>query len=66
MSRKTFDPLACIPTPDAVRQKLKETLSLAERLRILLDLSERLQQSSIAEVTAEMAARRQGVTRASC
>ncbi len=32
-----------IPPPDAVRERLRETLTLAERLRILLELSERLQ-----------------------
>ena len=37
-----YDPLACIPAPDAVRHKLAETELLAERLRILLDVAERL------------------------
>jgi hypothetical protein len=31
-----------IPSPEAIRKRLTETLTLAERLRILLDLSERL------------------------
>lgn len=42
MPRKPYDPLAAIPSPDAIRQRLTETLTLAERLRILLDLAERL------------------------
>lgn len=42
MSRKPFDPLAVIPSPEAIRQRLTETLTLAERLRILLELAERL------------------------
>ena len=43
MSRKPYDPLAVIPSPEAIRQRLTETLVLAERLRILLELAERLQ-----------------------
>jgi hypothetical protein len=42
LPRKQYDPLAMIPSPDAIRQRLAETLTLAERLRILLDLAERL------------------------
>lgn len=42
MSKATLDPLARIPTPDAIRFRLQETERLAEKLRILLDLSERL------------------------
>ena len=42
MPRKQVDPLAVIPSPEAIRQRLTETLTLAERLRILLDLAERL------------------------
>ena len=42
MARRTYDPLGCIPAPDAVRDKLTETLTLAERLRILLALSEQI------------------------
>jgi hypothetical protein len=42
MPRKPYDPLACIPSPDAIRARLTETLTLAERLRVLLDLAERL------------------------
>lgn len=39
---QTFDPLACIPSPDVVRRKLEDALTLAERLRILLDVAERI------------------------
>ena len=42
MSRKPYDPLAVIPSPEAIRERLAETLTLAERLRILLDVAERL------------------------
>ncbi len=42
MSVKPYDPLAMIPSPDAIRQRLTQTLELAERLRILLELAERL------------------------
>ncbi|MBM3983994.1 MAG: hypothetical protein FJ304_27740 [Planctomycetes bacterium] len=42
MPRKPYDPLAVIPSPDAIRQRLTETLTLAERLRILLELADRL------------------------
>lgn len=42
LPRTPYDPLAVIPSPDAIRQRLTETLTLAERLRILLDLAERL------------------------
>lgn len=42
MQRKTFDPLAVIPSPEAIRARLIETQTLAERLRILLELAERL------------------------
>jgi hypothetical protein len=43
LPRKPYDPFAVIPSPDAIRQRLAETLTLAERLRILLELAERLQ-----------------------
>lgn len=42
MHRKPYDPLAVIPSPEAIRERLTETLTLAERLRLLLDLAERL------------------------
>jgi len=42
MPRKEFDPLDRIPSPEAVRERLSQTLALAERLRILLELAERL------------------------
>jgi hypothetical protein len=42
MARKRYDPLVIVPSPKTVRDKLIETLSLAERLRILLELSEKV------------------------
>ena len=42
LSRKPYDPLTLVPSPEAIRERLTETLTLAERLRILLDLAERL------------------------
>jgi hypothetical protein len=42
LARRPYDPLAVIPSPEAIRERLTETLTLAERLRILLDLAERL------------------------
>jgi hypothetical protein len=42
MQRKPFDPLARIPSPEAIRSRLIESVTLTERLRILLDLAERL------------------------
>lgn len=42
MARRPYDPLDFVPTPDVLRQQLQETQTLAERLRILLDLAERL------------------------
>ena len=42
MPRKPYDPLAFVPSPDVLREKLRETLTLVERLRLLLDLAERL------------------------
>ncbi len=43
MPRKSFDPLAVIPSSQAIREKLAETESLAVRLRILLDLAGKLE-----------------------
>ena len=42
MTRRPYDPLDCIPSPDVIREKLREALTQAERLRILLDVAERL------------------------
>ncbi len=42
MARKPYDPLAFVPSPEFLREQLTETQTLAERLQILLDLSERL------------------------
>lgn len=43
MPSKHYDPLAMIPSPEAIRIRLTQAETLAERLRILLDLAERLQ-----------------------
>jgi hypothetical protein len=43
MVRRLYDPLVCISSPDAIRPRLQETLTLAERLWLLLEMSERLQ-----------------------
>ena len=42
MARRPYDPLDFVPSPDVVRQKLAETLTIAERLRILLEFAEQL------------------------
>jgi hypothetical protein len=44
LPRKPYDPLARIPSPEALRERLSQTLALAEKLRILLELAERLHQ----------------------
>ena len=43
MAQKPYDPLAMIPSPEVIRTRLQQTLTLAERLRLLLDLSERME-----------------------
>jgi len=40
--KKIHDPLAWVPTPNVIRQRLDETLMLAKRLHILLELAEKL------------------------
>ena len=42
MPHKSYDPLAVIPSPEAVRERLSQTLVLAEKFRILLEVAERL------------------------
>jgi hypothetical protein len=42
MARKPFDPLHIIPSPEMIRAELEETETLAQRLRVLLDLAEKL------------------------
>lgn len=44
MPKKQFDPLASIPSPEAIRKRLQETLDFARRLEILLEVSERIRQ----------------------
>jgi hypothetical protein len=63
MSRRSFDPLACVPSPEAIREKLSETLTTAERLRILLDLAERLNLPVTTADTLATATDQQGVSR---
>lgn len=40
--RKKYDPLHFIPSVEVVREKLEETLELADRLKILLEVAERI------------------------
>jgi hypothetical protein len=61
MARQPYDPLAFVPSPDVIRKKLSETLTLAERLRLLLDLSERLDRTAAAADTPTPAGNRKGV-----
>lgn len=42
MPRTEYDPLAMIPSPDAIRKRLEQTERLADRLRILLDVADRI------------------------
>ncbi|QEL19498.1 hypothetical protein [Limnoglobus roseus] len=53
MPQKPFDPLARIPSPGVIRQKLTETRTLAERLQILLETSERIAAADGSGYTAE-------------
>jgi hypothetical protein len=43
MRGKSFDPLTFIPSAAAVRKQLCETERLAERLRVLLQVAERIE-----------------------
>lgn len=52
MARRAFDPLALVPPAGVIRDKLRETEHLAARLRIMLDLAERLEQSARAATPA--------------
>ncbi|MBN9518778.1 hypothetical protein J0H58_09700 [bacterium] len=42
MARRLYDPLDVIPEPGTIRERLVEAETLAQRLRVLLDLSEKL------------------------
>jgi hypothetical protein len=44
MARRPSNPLDLIPSPEAIRAKLIETRTLADRLQILLEVSERIHQ----------------------
>ena len=52
MARRSFDPLTLIPPAHVIREKLRETELLATRLRIILDLAERLERPVGAGVPA--------------
>jgi hypothetical protein len=40
--KQPFNPLNLIPSPEAIQKRLTETEALVERLRILLEVAERL------------------------
>lgn len=40
--RRSYDPLSFIPSPEPIRKHLNDTLGLVERLRVLLEVSERV------------------------
>jgi hypothetical protein len=61
--QKPYDPLAVIPSPDAIRKRLTETLTLAERLRILLELAERLHLPFVHATERSIPERAKGVDR---
>jgi hypothetical protein len=48
--KQQYDPLARIPSPEAIRERLSQTLALAEKWRILLEVAERLR---LADTTAD-------------
>lgn len=45
MPAKTANPLSAIPSADVVRRRLSETEREAEKLRILLDLAEKIERA---------------------
>jgi hypothetical protein len=53
MARRRYDPLDCIPSPEIVREKLRDIELLAERLRILLEVSERIHTSHCDRATGK-------------
>ena len=63
MARRPYDPLACIPSPDVIREKLREALTRAERLRLLLEIAERLRLPVTTADHLPPPAARQGVSR---
>jgi hypothetical protein len=48
-TRQEYDPLSAIPQPGIVREKLRDTERKAERLRILLRVSEEIHQETNAD-----------------
>jgi hypothetical protein len=61
MSRKSYDPLAYIPSADVIRRQLEEMELLASRLRVLLRVSEEISQTDREPDQGQAGA---GVTRA--
>lgn len=53
MPRTPYDPLTHIPRPHIVREHLRQTELLARRLRILLDVAERVHAEDKPEPGAE-------------
>jgi len=54
---KTYDPLTCIPSAEAVRRRLSETQELARKLGVLLKTAEELE----GDIHAESSAYQEGV-----
>lgn len=69
MRQTSYDPLTHIPSPETLRRHLTETETLAQRLRILLRVSEELHNAGEcrqgSEQDAKRAASGQEVSRAS-
>lgn len=63
MPRRPYDPLAVIPSPEAIRERLTETITLAERLAILLELAERLRLPLVRASDLAAADKSKGVSR---
>lgn len=43
--RETFDPIGSLPSTEAIRQRIMEAEALTQRLRKLLEVAERLQET---------------------
>ena len=52
MPRRDFDPLTFIPSADVLRRRLRETEELAARLRVLLEVAERIERTAARPGTA--------------
>lgn len=53
--KQPYNPLDLIPSPGAIQKRLAETERLAERLRILLEVAERLRRVTAADPTTTKA-----------